>query len=408
VDTKTETIRKAGNQEEWVFHFSFFPAFLRESAARAVPLESYYSADLSSRAASANSWPSRSGSKSRSYDNHGVFTAVFQERGMKLRVLVILLSLAGAAAALGLYFRPFAKKNDTLQLAGVIETQEIRLGSKIGGRVLEVSTVEGEIVEEGKVLVTFEAPELAAQKEQQEARVKAAQADWERAVNGPRPEEKQQAKDDVAAAEADVKQTIEDFERAERVSLRNAGTRADYDAARAARDRAVARRGMARARLDLLNAGTRYEEIDAALARLGEARGKLAELDANLKETVVRAPGKAVVEVLAVRKGDLVPANQPVLRILRFEDLWVRVYVPETELGKVRLHQQVQVTVDAYPDQPLTGEVIFISSESEFTPRNVQSLDERRYQVFGVKVQVANPKGILKSGMAAQVRLPLE
>jgi multidrug resistance efflux pump len=328
---------------------------------------------------------------------------------MKLRLLVLFLVLAAGALALGAYYyRPFTKKNDTLQLAGVIETQEIRLGSKIGGRVLEVNTVEGEIVEEGKVLVTFDAPELTAQKAQQEAKIRAAEADWEKAVHGPRPEEKQQAKSDLEAAEADVKQTNEDFERAERVSLRNAGTRADYDAARAARDRAVARRAMARAKLDLLNAGTRYEEIDAAEARLAEARGKLAELEANLREAVVRAPGKAVVEVLAVRKGDLVPANQPVVRILRFEDLWVRVYVPETELGKVRLHQQAQVTVDAYPNQPLTGEVIFISSESEFTPRNVQSLDERRYQVFGVKIQVANPKGILKPGMAAQVRLPLE
>jgi multidrug resistance efflux pump len=114
-----------------------------------------------------------------------------------------------------------------------------------------------------------------------------------------------------------------------------------------------------------------------------------------------------VVEVLAVRKGDLVPPNQPVLRVLRAEDLWVRVYVPETELGKVTLNQAAEVTIDAYPDRRFDGTVMQIASESEFTPRNVQSADERRHQVFGLKVRVADPRGVFKSGMAAEVTLPL-
>ncbi len=114
-----------------------------------------------------------------------------------------------------------------------------------------------------------------------------------------------------------------------------------------------------------------------------------------------------MVEVLAVRKGDLVMPNQPVVRVLRAEDMWVKVYVPETELGKLRLGQDVEVTVDAYPGRRFQGKVIQIASESEFTPRNVQSLDERRHQMFGVKVRVDDPQGVFKSGMAADVWLPL-
>ena len=109
-----------------------------------------------------------------------------------------------------------------------------------------------------------------------------------------------------------------------------------------------------------------------------------------------------------MRKGDLVPASQPVVRVLRARDLWVRVYVPETDLGKVVNGQTVSVTVDAYSDRQFTGRIIQIAAESEFTPRNVQSVDERRHQVFGMKIRVDDPQGVFKAGMAAEVTIPLK
>src|SRR5262249_36528283 len=127
---------------------------------------------------------------------------------------------------------------------------------------------------------------------------------------------------------------------------------------------------------------------------------KMREIEANLQEAVVRAPERAVVEVLAVRKGDLVQPNQSALRVLRADDLWVKVFVPETQLGKVRLGQDVQVVIDSHPGQRFAG-------ERESTPGNVQSADERRHQVFAVKVRVADPDGVFKSGMAADVVLTL-
>jgi multidrug resistance efflux pump len=107
--------------------------------------------------------------------------------------------------------------------------------------------------------------------------------------------------------------------------------------------------------------------------------------------------------VLGVRKGDVVAPNQAIVRVLRADDLWVKAYVPETELGRVRLGQAVDVGVDGYPGRRFAGTVEQIASESEFMPRNVQSADERRSQVFGVKVRVANPDGMFKSGMAAEI-----
>ena len=111
--------------------------------------------------------------------------------------------------------------------------------------------------------------------------------------------------------------------------------------------------------------------------------------------------------MLAVRTGDLVPPNQPVLRVLRDDDLWVKVFVPETQLGEIKLGRQVEVTVDSYPGRRIPGTIDQIASVSEFTPRNVQSVDERRHQVFAVKVKVDNRDGIFKSGMAAEVAIPL-
>lgn len=350
-------------------------------------------------------------------------------------------------------------RSDVLILPGVVEIQEVRLGSKIGGRVAEVAVAEGDLVKPEQVLVRFEAPELEAQREQWQARLRVAEAELERARNGPRTEEKEAAKaawdaaqarlkrlktgwrqeeirqirSDFESAEADLKLARDEFERIEKLHRQGSVARSEYDTARANRDRSLGRSAAARAKLDmlltgsreediaegaaevarakanydLLLAGTRSEDLSAADARVAELRGRLRELEANLEEATVRAPRPAIVEVLAVRKGDLVMPNQPIIRVLAAEDLWVKVYVPETVLGKVRLGQSAEVTIDSYPGRKFMGTVTQIASISEFTPRNVQSADERRHQVFAVKVYVDDPQGIFKSGIAAEVTLPV-
>lgn len=366
--------------------------------------------------------------------------------------------LAGVVLA-GCVLLPLRNRGDVLRLPGVVEIQEVRLGSKIGGRVAKTAVKEGELVEPGQVLVEFEAPETQAQYDQWQARLQTAEAELEKARNGARPEEIQAARSAVEAAkarwqrleagwreeekrqaqaehelaDADLKVARADFDRVEKLFRQSSLSKTDYDTAwarwRMAQGRADSARARyemikvgsrpediaeaaaelarAKANLDLLLAGTRSEDLAAAAARVSEAQGKLREIKANLDEATVRAPERALIEVLGVRKGDLVQPNQPVLRILRADDLWVRVYVPETELGKVRLNQPVEVTIDSYPGKRFAGSVMQIASASEFTPRNVQSVDERRHQVFGIKVQVPNPEGVFKSGMAAEVLVPL-
>jgi multidrug resistance efflux pump len=373
------------------------------------------------------------------------------------KLLGITALLAAVAAAVGFY-GPFRGGQKTLTLPGTVEVQEVRLGSKVGGRVVKVAIAEGDLVRPGQPLVYFDVDDLKARRRQLRAQLDAARSDLEKAINGYRPEEIEEARAEVASAKARLERLVKGARKEEIAQARSelasarvdrdearrnwertdalyprAASRADHDKARADLGRAVEKVNNARARLDLLLAGSRPEEIAEARAEVAryqaryaklsagsrsediarmratvaEIESKLSELDVNLREEVVYAPGKAVVEALAVRPGDLVTPNQSVVRVLRAEDLWVKAYVPETELGKVRLNQKVRVKVDSYPDRRFEGTVVQIASVSEFTPRNVQSADERRNQVFAVKVRVADPQGVFKSGMAAEVLLPL-
>jgi multidrug resistance efflux pump len=347
-------------------------------------------------------------------------------------------------------------------LPGTVEVQEIRLGSKVGGRVQSVSIRESDRVRAGQELVRFETPELDAQRDQLRAKLQAVEADLLKARRGPRPEEKaeakaavagaearlerlkngwreeerRQAKNEAEAADADLVQAKTEFERIDKLTKTGGGvaiTRTEWDAARAAKDRSQKRYEAATAHYEMMNNGsrvedvaeataevartkaksallengTREEDITLAEATVAEIKGRLAEVEVNRKEAVVCAPGPAIVDVLAVRTGDLVPPNQPVLRVLRDDDLWVKVFVPETQLGEIKLGRKVQVTVDSYPGRRIPGTIDQIASASEFTPRNVQSVDERRHQVFAVKVKVDNRDGIFKSGMAAEVSIPI-
>ena len=164
----------------------------------------------------------------------------------------------------------------------------------------------------------------------------------------------------------------------------------------------------ARANLDLLKAGTRAEDIAMLEAQAEQTRARLREVEVNLAEAVVRAPGKAFVDIVSVRKGDLVSPGQAVVRVLLADDLWVKVFIPETDLGRVVMGQAVEVTVDSHPGVRYRGHIAQVAHESEFTPRNIQSVDERRHQVFSAKVRVDDPRGVFKSGMAAEVTIPID
>lgn len=376
----------------------------------------------------------------------------------KLAVIGVGLVLVGAAGSAAWYW-PYTHQPKVLRLPGTVEIQEVRLGSKIAGRVAAVPVREGQVVEPKTLLVRFAIPELLAQREAARQRLAAAEAELLKANKGPREEEieearaladaaaakvammrrgyrdeeKAQAQHDLESAQADLRQAEQEYTRVKSLQGTVGSSPAEYDIALSNRDRTRGRVRTAQARVDwmkrgfreeekaeaeaelrraeahyfLLRKGNRDEDKAIAAAQAAEARARLAEIEANVAEADVVAPEKCVIEVLAVRPGDLVAAGQPVVRALRADDLWVKVFVPSTELGKISVGQDVEVTVDSHPGVRFPGQVIHIDAVSEFTPRNVQSADERKHQVFAVKVRVTDPKGVFKSGMAAEVFVPL-
>jgi membrane fusion protein YbhG len=375
---------------------------------------------------------------------------------MKRRLVIV--GVGSAVIAAGIWFAVgWAAHRGRSDYSGTVETREIQIGSKVGGRVTQVPVEEGQMVKAGTTLVRFECDELKAQQTQAEASLAQAQADMERMVrgnrpeeieqaqatakaseaafesarNGPREQEIEQAQADFAAATAEATNAEVFFQRMEKLAATDTISRQQFDDARDKRDAAAQRAESAKQRLALLQAGTRVEDlnaaearsrqaqaaavlakkgfrkedIDAARGRLQEAQGRVAELDARLREAELFAPADAVIEVVSVRPGDLVPAGRIVMTMLESSQLWVKVYVPEIDLAGVHVGQGAAVRVDGFGGRPFAGHVGQIASQAEFLPRNVQTKSDREHQVFGVKVYVDNPQQVLKSGMSATVHL---
>jgi HlyD family secretion protein len=302
-------------------------------------------------------------------------------------VLGTVVLLALAAAALWAYR---SRGDHGLVLSGAIEARDVQVGSLLGGRVALVHVEEGAAVVAGQPLVTFETELVDAQVREQEAVAAQAAAALARVRKGPRSEE-------LARAKAE-------WENAERERQRLDVLRKEGIVARQDYDDAATKAEVARKSYEELEHGSRAEDVAAAQAALDREQERLRYIQRQREEAVVKAPATGVVQSLDLRPGDLVPANRPVATLLEPAQLWVRVYVPEPRLGLVRVGQEAAITVDTFPGREFRGRVVEIRDRAEYTPRNIQTMDQRTEQVFGVRVAI-DPAPELKPGMAALVRL---
>jgi HlyD family secretion protein len=347
------------------------------------------------------------------------------------------------------------KPANQLTLSGTIEADEIHVGSKVSGRIAEVLVKEGQQVRQGQALIRFESYDLDAKRSDAIAAIAMAEANLQKLQTGNRPEEIQEvraqteaaranvelarngarrqeidaARAELDAANADYEVAKSNFTRIEQLSRDGISSRQDYDNAKAALDRARGRRDATKQQLDLLLAGTRTEEIqraekqyqqararqqliekgarkediDAAVSQVTRARAALQQIETQVTELEVKSPADAFIEVLQVRPGDLIAPNSPVATLVELDRLWVRVYVPEPELGHAQLGKETGITVDSFTGEVFKGTIEQISARGEFTPRNIQTREERTHQVFAVRVRVDNSARKLRAGMAADV-----
>jgi len=359
----------------------------------------------------------------------------------------------------------------TIQVSGNIEVTTIDVAFKISGKIDKRLVDEGDIVKEGQLIATLEHKDLLAQKakagatletarsrlpaleknidyqdqattqeiSQAQAAVENAQARLQQLLDGSRPQEIQSAKAGVDQALADMEKKKADMDRAKKLYQDKYIAAQDWDAAKTAYDMAVANYKKAQENYDLVVEGPRKEEIAAGRAQLGQSQAalrltkthriqidvlkkELATAQGQVKEAAsaleviqtqieysnLYAPTSGVVLVKNAEPGEFVVPGGAVVTLGQIEKPWLKAFINESDLGRVKLGQKVSVTTDTYPGKEYPGKVTFISSQAEFTPKNVQTAKERVKLVYRIKVGLENPQNELKPGMPADAQIQIK
>jgi HlyD family secretion protein len=371
------------------------------------------------------------------------------------RFLALGVVVLAVAAYLG--FRAY-QASRPYEWSGTVEARTIAAGSRTGGRVKDVLAHEGDIVPAGKALLVLEPGDLEAQRLQARGQLEQAQANLEKLEKGARPEEIEQARarastafaafeeakhgsrrEEIQGANARLVATQVavdkaqlDADRAHRLIATAAISQAEVDNAEANLKGAVAQRNAAKETLDelengvrreevaqaaarsqeaqasarLVIAGTRVEDLKAARATVEAAQGRLDQVNILIDELVIKAPRPARVEALDLRPGDILAPNATATTLLEDDQLYVRIYVPETLIGRLQVGQEVPITVDSFPGRAFRGVVEHINDVGEYSPRNLQTADERADQVFAARIGLREGRDKLRAGMAAFITVP--
>ncbi len=328
---------------------------------------------------------------------------------MTLPPEVVRVALATALAGAGFGFSSCqrqAARDDEVTVSGNIEVVDAQLGFKNAGRVVERLVSEGEVVAEGQLVARLDDAEQREQRALRVAELAAAEAFLAEVRAGARPQEIAAAEATVRSAEAERLRLELDFARAEDLRAKDVISPRDHELAQAQLRVAQARLTEAEEKLKLVRAGAREETIRQAQARVEQARAALALADTLLENTRLVSALDGVVLSHQIEAGEFVAPGTPVVTVADTRHPWVRAYVAEADLGRVKRGQKVEVRTDSYPGKVYEGTVTFIASEAEFTPKTVQTTKERVTLVFRIKVEVENPDDELKPGMPADVRIP--
>ncbi|MCI0404170.1 MAG: efflux RND transporter periplasmic adaptor subunit [Acidobacteria bacterium] len=327
------------------------------------------------------------------------------------RLAIVILLIAAAAAAY--YFLPRwlekpAEARDELVVSGNIEAHESVLSFKVSGRIIELPVEEGQWVEAGQVLARLDAADFRQQVSVDEAALRVRESELALALAGSRRQEIEAAEQTLHDAEADLAQKKLDFDRAQQLYQKDAASAQDRDRAETGLKRAQAVAERARQTLDETREGTRKEQIAIAQANVRQARERLQLARVNLDYSELRAPRAGVVVVRPAELGEVVAPGTPVVTLADLENVWLRGYVPETDLGRIRWGQPARLRTDTFLDKDYPGRISFIADKAEFTPKSIQTYKERVTLVYRIKIDVDNPKHELKPGMPADAFIDLK
>lgn len=309
---------------------------------------------------------------------------------------------------------------DRIRVSGHVEATETRLAAEAGGRILTLTVKEGDRVEQGQTILTLDTRDTELQINRAKAEQVAAEAQLKLVQAGARVEDIRQAQSqvetaraEVAAARVELTSAGQDLDRFETLLKQNSGSQKQRDDAATRRDVARDRVTQAETRVKSaeevvakLKAGARPEEIEAARARVGTVTAQIAALEKGLHDASLKSPVAGTVTEKLVEVGEVIPPRAPAIVVVDLDHAWADVFVPEPTVPQIKIGQSATVFTDA-GGNGINGSISFISPKAEFTPRNVQTAEERSKLVYRVRISVDNKAGVLKQGMPVEAEIPL-
>jgi membrane fusion protein YbhG len=311
--------------------------------------------------------------------------------------VVALCALASAAACRG------GSEPGLIRASGHVEATEVQVATKVAGRLETLRIREGDRVEAGQTLAQIDTTDLQLSLQQARAEHAQASAELRLRLAGARKEDIAELEAQVAGVKADLEAAQRDLERMQGLLDKGSGTTKARDDARTRRDVAAARLEAMNQALARMQAGSRPEEIEASRARVAAMQARAALLEQQIRDATVASPVAGIVTEKVAEAGELLQVGSLVCVVTDLAEPWLNVYVGEPDLGRIRLGQEAEVVTD--DGQARKGHVTFIASQAEFTPKNVQTRDERVKLVYKVKVGLDNADGLFKAGMPAEARL---
>ncbi len=326
------------------------------------------------------------------------------------RLGVIIVLLAAIAAAAGWWYRgkEQAKPASSLVLHGNVDIRQVELSFNANGRIAKILVHEGDRVTQGQLLAVLDMTRLTGLVAQAQAQVATQRQVVARLKAGSRPEEIAKAAADAQAARVDAANAERSYRRQQDLVARHFVAQQQADDARAAAEASKARLNSAEQALQLVQLGPRKEDIAAAEAILAANEAALAVARHDLAEASLHAPANAVVQNRVLEVGDMASPQKAVLTLSLTEPLWVRAYLSEPDLGRIRLGSTAQVSTDSFPGKRYRGWVGFISPSAEFTPKSVETQEVRTSLVYQVRVFVCGSSEELRLGMPATVHIPFD
>ena len=326
---------------------------------------------------------------------------------MKKRIIPVVLLIV---AAVGLFLYISSKKPETegiIQVSGNIEITDAALSFKVAGRVIERFVSEGEIVKTGQIIARLDDTDLTEEVDLRVAEVQAVTAALRELEAGSRPEEIGQARAALTSARAEQERWRQEYERQQNLFKRDVISERELESSKMAYQTSRARVEEASKALKLVQAGPRTEKIDQARAEVNRAQQALDFARTRVGYATLTSPMDGIVLTENVERGEYVSPGTPIVTVGKMDPVWLRAYIDETDLGKIRIGQAVRVKTDAYPGKTYDGKISFIASESEFTPKTVQTEKERVKLVYRIKIDIPNPQMELKPGMPADGEIVL-